>query len=82
LAVRRHGRSERARSSPKRSRDFVFLPLILARWSRPDFKPFFQARRDLGYVDGQTITIDYLSANGQGERFADLAAELICPDAS
>jgi putative ABC transport system substrate-binding protein len=33
------------------------------------FKPFFQALRDLGYVDGQTITIDYLSANGQGERF-------------
>jgi putative ABC transport system substrate-binding protein len=23
------------------------------------FKPFFQALRDLGYVDGQTITIDY-----------------------
>jgi hypothetical protein len=40
------------------------------------FKPFFQALRDLGYVDGQTITIDYLSANGHGERFADLAAGL------
>jgi hypothetical protein len=39
------------------------------------FKPFFQALRELGYVDGQTITIDYLSANGQGERFADLAAD-------
>jgi len=39
------------------------------------FKPFFQALRDLGYVDGQTITIDYLSANGQGEHFPDLAAD-------
>jgi putative ABC transport system substrate-binding protein len=39
------------------------------------FKPFFQALRDLGYVDGQTITIDYLSANGQGERFPNLAAD-------
>jgi putative ABC transport system substrate-binding protein len=41
------------------------------------FKPFFQALHDLGYVDGQTITIDYLSANGQGEHFPDLAAECL-----
>ena len=26
------------------------------------FDPLFQGLRDLGYVDGQTITIDYLSA--------------------
>jgi len=41
------------------------------------FSPFFQALRDLGYVDGQTITIDYLSADGQGERFPALAAECL-----
>jgi hypothetical protein len=41
------------------------------------FKPFFQALRDLGYVDGHTITIDYLSANGQGERFPNLAADCV-----
>ena len=41
------------------------------------FKPFFQALRDLGYVDGQTITIDYLSANGQGERFPNLAVDCV-----
>jgi putative ABC transport system substrate-binding protein len=41
------------------------------------FKSFFQALRDLGYVDGQTITIDYLSANGQGERFPNLAADCV-----
>jgi putative ABC transport system substrate-binding protein len=41
------------------------------------FKPFFRALRDLGYVDGQTITIDYLSANGQGERFPNLAADCL-----
>jgi putative ABC transport system substrate-binding protein len=28
-------------------------------------------------VDGQTITIDYLSANGQGEHFPDLAADCL-----
>ena len=36
----------------------------------PRFDAFFEGLRDLGYVNGQTITIDYLSANGQSERFA------------
>jgi putative ABC transport system substrate-binding protein len=33
------------------------------------FGPFFQGLLDLGYVDGQTIAIDYLSADGQGSGF-------------
>jgi len=41
------------------------------------FGPFFQGLLDLGYVDGQTIAIDYLSADGQGERFSTLAAECL-----
>jgi putative ABC transport system substrate-binding protein len=41
------------------------------------FGPFFQGLRDLGYIDGQTIAIDYLSADGHGERFFDLAAECL-----
>jgi hypothetical protein len=41
------------------------------------FNPFFQRLRDLGYVDGQTISIDYLSADGRGERFPALAAECL-----
>jgi putative ABC transport system substrate-binding protein len=41
------------------------------------FKPFFQGLRNLGYVDGQTITIDYLSAAGHGERFPALAADCL-----
>jgi putative tryptophan/tyrosine transport system substrate-binding protein len=43
----------------------------------PRFDAFFQGLRDLGYVDGQTINIDYLSADGQGERFPKLAAECL-----
>jgi putative ABC transport system substrate-binding protein len=31
----------------------------------------------LGYVDGKTINIDYLSADGHGERFPSLAAECL-----
>jgi putative ABC transport system substrate-binding protein len=41
------------------------------------FEPFFQRLRDLGYVDGQTIMIDYLSAEGRQERFPALAAECL-----
>ena len=41
------------------------------------FDPFFQRLRHLGYVDGRTITIDYLSADGRGERFPALAAECL-----
>jgi ABC-type uncharacterized transport system substrate-binding protein len=41
------------------------------------FKPFFEGLRDLGWVDGQTITIDYLSADGRGERFPTLASECL-----
>jgi len=41
------------------------------------FTPFFQGLRDLGYVDEQTITIDYLSADGRGERFPALAADCL-----
>jgi putative ABC transport system substrate-binding protein len=41
------------------------------------FGAFFRGLRDLGYADGQTITIDYLSADGRGERFPALAAECL-----
>jgi putative ABC transport system substrate-binding protein len=45
--------------------------------STPRFDAFFQGLRDLGHVDGQSITIDYLSAEGRGERFPALAAECL-----
>jgi len=41
------------------------------------FGPFFHQLRDLGYVDGQTITIDYLSADSRGQRFPALAVECL-----
>ena len=41
------------------------------------FDPFFERLRALGYVDGQTLTINYLSANGQGERFPELVADCL-----
>lgn len=38
---------------------------------------FRQGLRDLGYVEGQNIAIEYRSADSQLERLPDLAAELI-----
>jgi len=33
--------------------------------------------RDLGYVEGRNLTIEYRSADGRADRFPDLAAELV-----
>jgi putative ABC transport system substrate-binding protein len=41
------------------------------------FEAFFRGLVELGYVDGKTITIDYLSADGDGEQFPSLAAECL-----
>ena len=66
-------RAQQSRNTPR----LCFLTFDPGTLETTRFKPFFQALRDLGYVNGQTITIDYLSANGQGERFADLAADCV-----
>jgi putative tryptophan/tyrosine transport system substrate-binding protein len=41
------------------------------------FEGFFQDLHELGYVNGQTLTVDYLSANGRTELFPALAAECV-----
>jgi putative ABC transport system substrate-binding protein len=33
--------------------------------------------RELGYVEGRNLVIEYRSAEGQAERFSDLASELV-----
>jgi putative tryptophan/tyrosine transport system substrate-binding protein len=38
---------------------------------------FLQGLRELGYVEGQNILIDYRYAEGKSDRLADLAAELV-----
>jgi putative tryptophan/tyrosine transport system substrate-binding protein len=38
---------------------------------------FLNALRDLGYVEGKTIAIDYRFAEGRSERFATLADEMV-----
>jgi putative ABC transport system substrate-binding protein len=43
----------------------------------PAFEAFRQAMHDLGWVEGQTVVIDYWGADGRGERFDALAAEIV-----
>jgi putative ABC transport system substrate-binding protein len=43
----------------------------------PRFDAFFQGLRDLGYEDGKSITIDYLSAEDHSERFPALVDECL-----
>jgi putative ABC transport system substrate-binding protein len=42
-----------------------------------NFDAFRQSLRDLGYIDKQNLIIEYRSAEGRGERFAELAADLL-----
>src|SRR5882724_13039690 len=41
------------------------------------FAPFIQGLRDLGYVEGQHIALEYRYAEGNLDRLPDLAAELV-----
>src|SRR5713101_7143033 len=51
---------------------------FLAGRSQPDpsLEAFRQGLRDLGYVEGQNLVIEYRGAEGSAERLPDLAAEL------
>jgi putative ABC transport system substrate-binding protein len=43
----------------------------------PQFDAFKQQLRELGHVDGKTITIDYLPAEGKYDRLPTLATDLV-----
>jgi len=45
--------------------------------TEPSFEAFRQGLRQLGYIVGQNILIEYRFAEGQRDRLADLAAELV-----
>jgi putative ABC transport system substrate-binding protein len=41
------------------------------------YAPFLERLRELGYVEGRTIAIDWLSAEGQADRFPAIAADCV-----
>ena len=51
-----------------------------ARALNANFREFLTALRELGRVEGEDFTVEYRSADGHNERFADLAADLVRRD--
>jgi len=45
--------------------------------NRANYEAFRDGLRDLGYVEGQNLIIDYRSADGRAERFADFVTDLV-----
>ena len=43
----------------------------------PRFEAFFRGLQELGYVNGQNLSIDYITSNGHTELFPELAAECV-----
>jgi hypothetical protein len=54
---------------------------VLGSASAPAWAPltaaFAQRLRDLGWIDGRSVAIEYRWAEGRGERAADIAAEFV-----
>src|SRR5689334_9000933 len=63
--------------APKNVPRLCFLTFDPSTLQSNRFDASFQGLRDLGYANGQNIAIDYLSAEGDGERFPALAAECL-----
>jgi putative ABC transport system substrate-binding protein len=53
------------------------LETISSELNATNFDALRNGLRNLGYVEGQNLTIEYLSADGQEERFPQLASELV-----
>jgi putative tryptophan/tyrosine transport system substrate-binding protein len=53
------------------------LETISAELNATNFEALRKGLRDLGYIEGQNVTIEYRSADGHVERFPQLAEELV-----
>ncbi len=60
-----------------RSARIGYLSLNLAAGDTRNRLSFLQRLRDLGYVEGRNLQIEYRDAEGKTERFAAMAAELV-----
>jgi putative ABC transport system substrate-binding protein len=60
-----------------RLRRIGMLETVTAAANVANFDAFRRGLRELGYVEGRNVTIEYRSADGRPERFPALAAELV-----
>jgi hypothetical protein len=71
------GRSRRARSRRARLPTIGFLGgATLSAWVHWT-AAFVQRLRELGWVEGRTIAIEYRWAEGRSERYTEIAAEFV-----
>jgi putative ABC transport system substrate-binding protein len=67
-----------ARAQPGgKLRRIGMLETVSAAANAANFDAFRRGLRELGYVEGQTVAIEYRSADGRAERFPALANELV-----
>ena len=75
-ALRWHGRSRRAQQ-PGKLPTIGFLGASTAsNWSQWT-AAFVQRLRELGWIEGRTVAIEYRWAEGRSERFTEIAAEFV-----
>jgi len=55
----------------------VLVPAEPESPNEPNIAAFRRGLRDLGYIDGQNIAVEYRWAHGKAERYSALAAELV-----
>jgi putative ABC transport system substrate-binding protein len=62
---------------PKKVPRIGYLSAVDQAVDGPRSERFRRALRDLGYIEGQNIVIEYRYAEGRADRFPELAAELV-----
>jgi putative ABC transport system substrate-binding protein len=65
-----------ARAQPERPRTIGFLGDSVSGWS-PWTAAFVHRLREIGWIEGQTIAIEYRWSEGHTEHIADIAAEFV-----
>jgi putative ABC transport system substrate-binding protein len=62
---------------PKKAFRIGFLTVTPASSQALRLEDFRQGLKDLGYIEGQTITIEYRFAEGKRDRISSLATDLV-----